>query len=78
MYGKLAQWLKFCAVNHDIMGSNPAETVYNFYFLFLFSRIIYLIIFVVVVVHICHVLYLFIITTMHAQLISYLKNIEDI
>ena len=47
MYGKVAQWLTFCAVNHDIMGSNPAKTVYTFYFLFLFSRMFYLIIFVV-------------------------------
>ena len=40
MYGKCAQWLKFCAVNYDSMGSNPAETVYNFYFIFyLFSRV---------------------------------------
>ena len=36
MYEKVAQWLKFWAVNHDIMGSNPAETVYNFYFFFIF------------------------------------------
>jgi len=28
MYGKVAQWLNFRAVNHGIMGSNPAETVY--------------------------------------------------
>jgi len=42
MYGKVAQWLDFCAVNHDIMDSSPAETVYNF-----FSRMFYLIIFVV-------------------------------
>ena len=28
IYGKVAQWLKFRALNHDIMGSNPAETVY--------------------------------------------------
>jgi len=28
IYGKVAQWLKFRAVNHDIMGSNPDETVY--------------------------------------------------
>ena len=41
MYGKVAQWLKFCAVNHAIMGSNPAETVYNFFTYF------YLIVFVV-------------------------------
>ena len=35
MYGKVAQWLRFCAVNHDIMGSNPAETVYNSFHVFL-------------------------------------------
>jgi len=34
MYGKVAQWFKFWAVNHDIIGSNPAETVYKFYFYF--------------------------------------------
>ena len=34
MYGKVAQWLKFWAVNHDIMGSNTAETVYNFHLIF--------------------------------------------
>jgi len=26
MYGKVAQWLRFWAVNHDCMGSDPAET----------------------------------------------------
>ena len=36
IYGKVAQWLKFRALNHDIMGSNPAETV-SFYYFFLFS-----------------------------------------
>ena len=40
MYEKVAQWLKFCAVNHNIMGSNPAETVYVL-------RMFYFIIFVV-------------------------------
>jgi len=39
MYGKLAQWLKFCAVNHDIMGSNPAETVYIFFTCVLFNHL---------------------------------------
>ena len=72
----MAQWLKCCAVNHDIIGSNPAETVYNFYFLFLFSRMFYLIIFVVIFLHIVHVLYLFIIITMHIQLKSYIKKIK--
>jgi len=37
IYGKVAQWLKFCAVNHDIMGSNPAETEYFFYYFFVFT-----------------------------------------
>ena len=32
----LAQWLKFRSVNHDIMGSNPAETVYFFILFFVF------------------------------------------
>jgi len=32
MWGKVAQWLRFWTVYHDTMGSNPAETVYNFYF----------------------------------------------
>jgi len=50
---KVAQWLEFCAVNHDIMGSNPVETVYNF-----FSRMFYLIIFVVDLFAYFHVLYL--------------------
>jgi len=31
MCGKVAQWLRLWAVNHDAMGSNPTETVYNFY-----------------------------------------------
>ena len=35
IYGKVAQWLNFRAVNHDIMGSNPVETV-NFFFFFCF------------------------------------------
>jgi len=35
MFGKVDQWLKFCAVNHAIMGSNPAETVYIFYVFFI-------------------------------------------
>jgi len=30
MYGKVAKWFKFRAVNHDIIGSNPAETVFFF------------------------------------------------
>ena len=47
IYGKVAQWLKFCAVNHGIMHSNPAETVYTLYFFIIFSRIFYLIIFFV-------------------------------
>ena len=34
MYGNVAQWLKFCAMNHDIMGSNPAETVIHFFHVF--------------------------------------------
>jgi len=47
MYGKVAQWLKFCAVTHAIMGSNPAETVYIFltYFFILFSLLSFLHIF---------------------------------
>jgi len=66
MYGKVARWLKFCAVNHAIMGSNPAETVYNFFYVFLFNRLRCLFL------HIFHVyynytVYLFIITTMHVQ-----------
>ena len=61
MYGNVAQWLKFCAVNHDIMGSNPAKTVY------VCSRIFYLIIFVVDFLHVFHVLYLFIITHYNAR-----------
>ena len=32
MCGKVAQWLRFWAVNHDTKGSNPAETIYIFYF----------------------------------------------
>jgi len=40
IYGKVAQWLKFRVVNNDIMGSNPAETVYFFILFFLFSRIL--------------------------------------
>ena len=42
----MAQWLKFRAVNHDIMGSNSAETVY-FLLFFLFSRIFIISFFVV-------------------------------
>jgi len=65
MYKKVAQWLKFCAVNHAIMGSNPAETVYNFFTYF------YLIVFVVFLlifhVYYNYTIYLFIITTMHVQ-----------
>ena len=37
--GKVAQWLRFLAVNHDIMGSNPAETDY---FLFIFCFHVFL------------------------------------
>ena len=38
MCGKVAQWLRFWAVNHDTctMGSNPAETVYIFVFVIVF------------------------------------------
>jgi len=28
MCGKVAQWLRFWAVNQETMGSNPAETVF--------------------------------------------------
>jgi len=38
IYGKVAQWLKFRAVNHDIMCSNPAETVYFFFSWFLLNN----------------------------------------
>ena len=31
MCGKVVQWLRFGAVNHDTMGLNPAETVYIFF-----------------------------------------------
>jgi len=51
--GKVAQWLKFRAVNHDIMGSNPAETVYLY--IFLFSRILIKSSFCRFFLHISHV-----------------------
>ena len=37
MYEKVAQWLKILAVNHDIMGSSPAETVFFYFFVFTYS-----------------------------------------
>ena len=37
IYGKVAHWLKFRVLNHGIMGSNPAETVYIFFFVFTYS-----------------------------------------
>jgi len=37
MCGKVAQWLRFWAVNRDSMGSNPAETVYIFILLTFFT-----------------------------------------
>jgi len=46
IYGKVAQW--FLAVNHDIMGSNPAETVF-------FSRILIKSSFCQFCLHIFHV-----------------------
>jgi len=36
MYGKVAQWLKFYAVNHDIMGSNPVEISIFIFYLIIF------------------------------------------
>ena len=32
MCGIVAQWLRFLAVNQETMGSNPAETIFIFYF----------------------------------------------
>jgi len=32
MCGIVAQWLRFWAVNQETMGSNPAETLFIFYF----------------------------------------------
>jgi len=71
----VAQWLKFRAVNHDIMGSNPAETVY--FFIILFCFIVYLLnhLFVDFCAYFpCF--YLFKITTMHVYLTSYIKILK--
>jgi len=68
MYEKVAQWLKFCAVNHDIMGSNPAETVYFVHVFYIQSSLLS------IFLHIFCVLYLLIITTMHIQLKSYINK----
>jgi len=65
LYGKVAQWLKFCAVTHAIMGSNLAETVYTFWRIFLFF-IVFFCIFSVFITSI-QCIRLFIITTMHVQ-----------
>jgi len=75
IYGKVARWLKFRAMNHNIMGSNPAETVY------------FLLIFCFKIILLNHLLsrrlfayfpcfYLFKITTMHVHLTSYITILK--
>jgi len=53
IYGKVAQWLTFRALNHDIMGSNPTETVYFFNYFFVFMILIKS--FLSIFLHIFHV-----------------------
>ena len=71
---EVAQWLKFRAVNHDIMGSNPAETVYIFFSCILH---VYLLnhLFVDLCAY-CPCFYLYKITTMHVHLTSHIKILK--
>jgi len=72
IYGKVAQWLKFSAVNHDIMGSNPAKK--GIFFIFVLFSWFLLNHFLSISPFLCF--YLFKISTMHVHLTSYIKILK--
>jgi len=65
IYGKVAQWLRFRAMNHAIMGLSPPKNV--FFHVFLLNHLFCWFL------HVFTYLKLFKITTMHVHLPSYLK-----